>query len=91
MNRMPSSDPRPNYIDQSLPVIREDKCCVECEHFRVETGTGGWSEYTPDETFHMWCNKDIWAWESYGPEDEWRKAILSAQRCVLFTPRGGLP
>jgi len=77
-----------HFIDQQLPIINPGRCCVECAYFSVDTGSPDYSEYTPGSAFDMDCSMCVWQYPSYGSEEEYRLAILSASRCNQFKDRG---
>lgn len=75
-------------IDDSLPVVNEGKCCVECEFMSIQTGSPAYSEWTPGEDFTMSCSKEVWDFDPYGTEQEYRDCMLAARRCIHFKDRG---
>lgn len=65
----------------------EGRCCIECVHLRLQMTEPRYSEVTPGPEFRMWCEKDVWKFERYGTEEEYRNCILAARTCDQFQLR----
>ncbi len=71
----------------SQPVINPGKCCVECAEMFIEMASPGYSDLTPGNEFDMYCRSQVWTFDRYGTEQEYRNCILTAPRCPHFKER----
>lgn len=59
----------------------QERLCLFCEHFYLDTGCRDYSEYTPGNEFDMQCLKEHWTYKRYGDEDHYRACIIAAWKC----------
>ena len=58
-----------------------DKVCCLCYHFWFYGGSPGYSEYTPPDMPEVECMKDHWKMSLHDGIEEYRKNILTANKC----------
>jgi hypothetical protein len=67
--------------------VKLEKLCLWCSHFYLDTGSPGYSEYTPGSDFTMTCFKHHWEY-GYGrfkTEEHYRACLISAQVCPDYS------
>lgn len=61
------------------------KTCLECKHWRWDSGERGYSEYTPGCHAAMFCNKNRWRLNMFDDErGDVRDKLRTAETCGLF-------
>ena len=66
------------------------RLCWSCEHFNFESGSPGYSEYTPGYDAEFWCAKEVFETVRMGDladGDDLRKLLETASGCLKFMPR----
>lgn len=74
-----------------MPELRKPvpgRVCWGCKHVFFMNSDPGYSEFTPGTQFWFNCNKNYW---DFNPDndslDDFRKCLMSAERCADFEPR----
>lgn len=58
-----------------------EKLCLWCEHFELDTGSHGYSDWTPGSEFEMKCGKKHWSFDTGDSEDHYHACLISARNC----------
>lgn len=76
--------------NDSTPALLGDAShtCFFCSHFSLDTGSPGYSEWTPGDEFSMECFKGVWRYGRRQGDDAegFRHLILTGLTCPHFTP-----
>ena len=66
------------------------RLCWWCAHFQYDSGSPGYSEWTPGTDFRMECGKKVWEFKMFvDGQDAFAAKLSAAQWCKDFTPVKG--
>ncbi len=56
--------------------------CIACKHWYFDSGSPGYSEYTPGSAVSTGCLKNYWVFKPYDDtEEDFRKKMQKANTC----------
>ena len=61
-----------------------ERLCINCEHFYLDMGSPGYSEWTPGFNARIGCYRSVWEMSNYGALSEFRGHIQKAETCKMF-------
>jgi len=66
-----------------------EQLCIFCKNFVMESGSPGWSEYTPGWDAELRCSERVWKADYNSLDtDSYRKLMLTAKTCDKYICAG---
>jgi hypothetical protein len=63
----------------------DERICINCAHFRVDSAEPHYSELTPGSNWDMYCKRNHWTFDVYEDDtSDYRRKLLTAQSCLDF-------
>ncbi len=67
------------------------RTCLVCRLFEIDSGTEGYSEWTPGDPARVGCQAGLWELERSDDAQDFRKKMLTAACCKDFVRHDAEP